>query len=68
MDEHTINISLSLHRESLATSLEGTEGKGSGAWLGQKLMVRQDDPRQALEPKQEAGTGAELGHAFLAPI
>lgn len=34
VDEHTINISLSLHRELLAPSLEGAEGQGKWGLAG----------------------------------
>lgn len=67
VDEHTINISLSLHRESLAPSLQGAEGKGSGAWLGQRQMVGQDDPCQTLEPKQEGPDGGRRGRGRVGP-
>ena len=59
VDEHTINISLSLHREFPAPTLKGAEvvGRGGGAWLGQRQRVRQDDPCLEQEAKHEALDG-----------
>lgn len=49
VDEHTINISLSLHRESPAPSLEGWGGPGRWGLDEQRKRVRQADSYMAQE-------------------
>lgn len=53
VDEHTINISLSLHRESPAPSLEsrGREGRWASWCLPRTKAVRWDDPCLGQESK-----------------